>query len=325
MPSPRAILRVSGAVALALVRVFRTIVVVGFATSRSRCWCCVSSSCRRSKIIAARWPRCCPGSWDSPVEIAVLNTVGMAGTQACRRGLPVLERARKSDAAARAAEARDVVAWTSVPLLELRLKELVIEGPRLAIRRDRSGVLRIAGLEFDPARAEGESALADWILQQSNLETSAGTLFGRGVSRPAGAAAASAGSPAAGGGGSGSPRRFVRFPEHPWAPSAGYPHSPPRLSRCGRPVLRRQPMRRQPCSAAQHHDAGHHKNPENARRLHQHISFLPHQCALIDCRTSLPARPTNGKVHARIPCSTQSTRHRDEQQSFYPHRPRVAS
>jgi hypothetical protein len=30
-----------------------------------------------------------------------------------------------------------VVSWTSLPLLDLRLKELVIERPRLAIRRDR--------------------------------------------------------------------------------------------------------------------------------------------------------------------------------------------
>jgi len=59
-----------------------------------------------------------------------------------------------------------VVSWTSLPLLDLRLKELVIERPRLAIRRDRAGMLRIAGIEFDPAQAPDDTSLADWILRQ---------------------------------------------------------------------------------------------------------------------------------------------------------------
>ena len=51
-----------------------------------------------------------------------------------------------------------IVAWTSLPLFELRLKELVIERPRLAIRRDRGGMLHVAGLEFDPTHAIERSA-----------------------------------------------------------------------------------------------------------------------------------------------------------------------
>ena len=62
-----------------------------------------------------------------------------------------------------------IVAWTSVPLLELRLKELIIDGPRLAIRRHRSGVLRIAGLEFDPAEAGEDLPISDWILRQREI------------------------------------------------------------------------------------------------------------------------------------------------------------
>src|SRR5207342_3198517 len=63
-----------------------------------------------------------------------------------------------------------IVSWTSLPLAELRLKELVIDGPRLAIRRDRSGVLRIAGLEFDPAQATtDELPITDWILRQREI------------------------------------------------------------------------------------------------------------------------------------------------------------
>jgi hypothetical protein len=62
-----------------------------------------------------------------------------------------------------------IVSWTSLPLAELRLKELIVEGPRLAIRRDRSGVLRIAGLEFDPAQAADELPITDWILRQRQI------------------------------------------------------------------------------------------------------------------------------------------------------------
>ena len=40
-----------------------------------------------------------------------------------------------------------VVAWTSLPLFDLRLKQLVLEQPRLAVRRDRDGVLHIAGMD----------------------------------------------------------------------------------------------------------------------------------------------------------------------------------
>ena len=62
-----------------------------------------------------------------------------------------------------------VVAWTSLPLLELRLKELAIERPRLAIRRDRAGMLHIAGLEFDPGHAVDDSPVTSWILRQREI------------------------------------------------------------------------------------------------------------------------------------------------------------
>ena len=51
-----------------------------------------------------------------------------------------------------------IVSWTSLPLLELRLKELIIDGPRLAIRRDRSGVLRIAGTRVRSGAGGGRVA-----------------------------------------------------------------------------------------------------------------------------------------------------------------------
>ena len=43
-----------------------------------------------------------------------------------------------------------VVAWTSILVLDLRLRELTIERPELAVRRDTAGRLHIAGVEIDP-------------------------------------------------------------------------------------------------------------------------------------------------------------------------------
>ncbi len=61
------------------------------------------------------------------------------------------------------------LAWTSLPLMQLRLKQLVIERPRLAIRRDRGGLLHVAGLEFDPAQQTDDSTLTDWLLKQRRI------------------------------------------------------------------------------------------------------------------------------------------------------------
>ncbi len=61
------------------------------------------------------------------------------------------------------------LSWTSLPLMELRLKQLVIERPRLAVRRDRGGVLHVAGLEFDPVLQSEDSQLTDWLLRQRRI------------------------------------------------------------------------------------------------------------------------------------------------------------
>ncbi len=60
-----------------------------------------------------------------------------------------------------------IVAWTSLPLLELRLKQLVIDRPRLSVRRDRAGMLHIAGIEIDPER--DDARVTDWILRQRQI------------------------------------------------------------------------------------------------------------------------------------------------------------
>ncbi|MEO8537524.1 MAG: YhdP family protein, partial [Betaproteobacteria bacterium] len=59
-----------------------------------------------------------------------------------------------------------LVAWTSLPAMQLRLKELLIDGPRLAVRRDKAGRLHLAGIERDTATADEYGAVADWLLKQ---------------------------------------------------------------------------------------------------------------------------------------------------------------
>lgn len=62
-----------------------------------------------------------------------------------------------------------VVAWTSLPLLQLRLKELAIESPRLFVRRDVRGRLHIAGVELADDESTDDSAIADWLLRQPHV------------------------------------------------------------------------------------------------------------------------------------------------------------
>jgi uncharacterized protein (TIGR02099 family) len=61
------------------------------------------------------------------------------------------------------------IAWTSLPLLDLRLKELVIEGPRLSVRRDAAGKLHLAGMEVEHDAQVQDTALADWLMRQPEI------------------------------------------------------------------------------------------------------------------------------------------------------------
>jgi uncharacterized protein (TIGR02099 family) len=104
-----------------------------------------------------------------PVEIAALSTgwdgwnpkivISGFSVRDVNRGVPLLELP----------EVDLVVAWTSLPRFELRLKQLTIERPRLAVRRDRGGRLHLAGLEFDPDRAADDTRVTDWILRQRQI------------------------------------------------------------------------------------------------------------------------------------------------------------
>lgn len=62
-----------------------------------------------------------------------------------------------------------VVAWTSLPLLQLRLKALAIESPRLFVRRDVRGRLHIAGVELADDESADDTAIADWLLRQPQV------------------------------------------------------------------------------------------------------------------------------------------------------------
>ena len=171
MPSPRAILRAPRAVTFALVRLLGTIVLVGFATFAVALlllrFVVLPQVETYRDALAALLAR----QLGQPVEIAVLGT-GWDGwnPKLVVQGFRVLDKARASPTPLLSLPKLEmIVAWTSVPLLELRLKELVIEGPRLAIRRDRSGIVRVAGLEFDPEQASDELPVTDWILRQRQI------------------------------------------------------------------------------------------------------------------------------------------------------------
>ncbi len=65
----------------------------------------------------------------------------------------------------------NVVSWRSVLSLQLRMRSLIIDGPRLAVRRDAAGRLYVAGLELTAA-TEGErgGSAAEWILGQREIQ-----------------------------------------------------------------------------------------------------------------------------------------------------------
>ena len=111
------------------------------------------------------------GQLGQPVEIDAIDTGWDGWNPKLRlRGFRVFDRARAAVSPQLELPGVDlVVSWTSLPTASLRLRELVIERPRLAIRRDRGGLLHLGGLEFDPAADSGDSSLTDWILAQRRI------------------------------------------------------------------------------------------------------------------------------------------------------------
>ena len=61
----------------------------------------------------------------------------------------------------------NVISWRSLFAGGLRLRSLVIDGPKLAVRRDKDGVIYVAGIRVggDP----GDGRLTDWLLNQNEI------------------------------------------------------------------------------------------------------------------------------------------------------------
>ena len=62
-----------------------------------------------------------------------------------------------------------IVAWTSLPSLDLRLRELIVDGPRLAVSRDARGGLHVGGIDVEPASHGDDSTITEWLLRQPEI------------------------------------------------------------------------------------------------------------------------------------------------------------
>ena len=85
------------------------------------------------------------------------------------RGLRIRDRANPDEPLLDLPRVDLIVAWTSLPLLDFRLRELVVDGPKLSIRRDAGGRLRIAGMTIDTQRPSEDALLGDWLLRQREI------------------------------------------------------------------------------------------------------------------------------------------------------------
>ncbi len=101
------------------------------------------------------------GGWDGWNPKLAVTGVAIRD-RASPGGPPVLELPRV-DA---------VVAWTSLFVLDLRLKELAIERPVLSVRRDKAGRLHVAGIEIDPDAQGDDTRFTDWLLRQRQIVVS---------------------------------------------------------------------------------------------------------------------------------------------------------
>lgn len=64
----------------------------------------------------------------------------------------------------------------SLVRLELRLSQLLIDGAQLEVRRDKTGQLFVAGLEFSGATADSDTNAADWFFRQREIVIRGATL-----------------------------------------------------------------------------------------------------------------------------------------------------
>jgi uncharacterized protein (TIGR02099 family) len=101
-----------------------------------------------------------------PVKIGALN----ADWQGLRPRLTVTD-VRVYDKEGREALVlplvENVVAWRSLLVGDLRLHSSVIDGPKLAVRREQGGEIYVAGIRVSGAGGDGK--VADWILSQDQI------------------------------------------------------------------------------------------------------------------------------------------------------------
>ena len=62
----------------------------------------------------------------------------------------------------------NVVSWRSLLFMDLRLHSFLIDGPKLAVRRDVKGNITVGGIDIGGA-GDGEGRLSDWVLAQSEI------------------------------------------------------------------------------------------------------------------------------------------------------------
>jgi uncharacterized protein (TIGR02099 family) len=120
----------------------------------------------RERIVAAL-----SAELGQPVALAAIDT-GWQGwnPQLTIRGLQIRDRDRLAAEPVLELPRVDlVVSWTSLPFLDLRLKELSIDRPQLAVRRDDRGRLHLAGIEIDPERESDDTRVTDWLLRQPSI------------------------------------------------------------------------------------------------------------------------------------------------------------
>jgi uncharacterized protein (TIGR02099 family) len=62
----------------------------------------------------------------------------------------------------------NILSWRSLAQGKLRLHALLIDGPRVTVRRDAAGALYIAGIKLVPT--PGEPGLSDWLFAQTDID-----------------------------------------------------------------------------------------------------------------------------------------------------------
>ena len=85
------------------------------------------------------------------------------------RGFTVADRADASAPVLELPRVDLVVSWTSLFVLDLKLKELAVEAPRLAVRRDDAGLIHVAGIAIDPAQRSDDNPITEWLLRQRRI------------------------------------------------------------------------------------------------------------------------------------------------------------